>query len=183
MNQHLEKVKWFYGKRQRLPTFTEMQRLFNFHNGMAVSWLVYNWIKDGFLKEENYQIVPTTKFFELPLLGTIKAGVPTVEPEWYDTISDSVVSPEKIGYKFALYVSGDSMSKANIKSGDIAVIDAKRTPKNGDIVAAYVDNEWTLKYLRKDKQGTWLEAANPKYAPIYPKKSLKIAGVLDHIVK
>ena len=52
-----------------------------------------------------------------------------------------------------------------------------------DIVIAEVDNEWTIKYLRKDGSLTYLEAANPKYPNIYPQEELKIAAVVKALIR
>ena len=63
--------------------------------------------------------------------------------------------------------------------------------KEGEIVIAEVDDGWTMKYLRKsldgarDKKGGefYLEAANEKYKPIYPKSALKISAVVKAVIR
>ena len=70
------------------------------------------------------------------------------------------------------------MINAGLQPGDLVILDKKREPKNGDIIAAFVDNEWTLKYYKRDQKSVYLEPANPKYEPIYPKQNLEVGGVV-----
>jgi len=70
-----------------------------------------------------------------------------------------------------------------IRTDDLVVLDKRREPKNGDIVAAYIDNEWTLKYFKKADGKIVLEAANPKYPAIKPKAELKIGGVVTAVIR
>ncbi len=61
--------------------------------------------------------------------------------------------------------------------------DKKREPKEKDIVAALIDNEWTLKYFHNQKGTVYLSAANPKYPDMYPKESLDIGGVVVSVIR
>jgi repressor LexA len=56
-------------------------------------------------------------------------------------------------------------------------------PKNGDIVVAHVDDEWTLKYYSKDREGVRLDPANKKYPTIRPKRSLELGGVVKAVIR
>jgi len=67
---------------------------------------------------------------------------------------------------YYLRVEGDSMTGAGIVQGDIVVVDKSLEPKNGDIVVAAVDGDFTLKHLKRQGQEAWLVAANPAYRPI-----------------
>lgn len=58
------------------------------------------------------------------------------------------------------------MIEAGIRAGDILVVDRSLEASQGAIVIAAVDNEFTVKYLRRGDDGWFLEAANPKYNPI-----------------
>lgn len=64
---------------------------------------------------------------------------------------------------FFLRVSGDSMRDAQINDGDIIAVDKSLYPKDGDIVVAHLEGEFTLKRLRLQNGQPWLEAANPAY--------------------
>lgn len=118
------------------------------------------------------------------VLGSVEAGFPSpAEEELVDNISldDLLIQDRKA--TFLLKVSGDSMNGAGILQGDMVIVDRGQAPKNGDIVIAQVDGEWTMKYLRKRGTVISLVPANPKYQPIQPKDELKIAGVVTAVVR
>jgi len=75
------------------------------------------------------------------------------------------------------------MIDAGIHSGDIVIVEKGRQAKTGDIVLAQVDQDWTLKYFRREKKGVVLVAANPKYPKIYPKEELIIGGVVKAVIR
>ena len=67
---------------------------------------------------------------------------------------------------YYLRVEGDSMTGAGISAGDIVVVDRSLDARNGDIVVAAVDGEFTLKRLKKQATAAWLVAEHPGYPPI-----------------
>ncbi len=75
------------------------------------------------------------------------------------------------------------MTGAGIMEGDLVIVEKGRVPKNGDIVVAEVDGEWTMKYFRKEGKQISLEAANPKYPVIKPQKQMRLAGVVSAVVR
>ena len=77
------------------------------------------------------------------------------------------------------------MVNVGIFEGDLVVIDQKKIVGRGDIVLAEIDREWTLKIFQKDSKSnrTYLEAANPKYPPFFPKEELKIHGVVRAVLR
>lgn len=115
----------------------------------------------------------------LRLLGFIVAGFPSpAEEELRDLITfDDYLVPNRQA-AFLLTVSGDSMTGAGIMPGDLVIVEKGRAPKNGNIVIAEVDGEWTMKYFRKEKGQVFLEADNPRYSPIKPELELRIIGVV-----
>lgn len=100
----------------------------------------------------------------------IKAGFPSPADDYrHDTLDfnrDLIRNPEATFYG---RVEGDSMIEAGICDGDIAVIDRSVEPKDGDVIVAYVNEEFTIKFLdlthRKDGY-IELRPANPKFKPI-----------------
>lgn len=185
INIRFQKIKQFYTTNRRLPTYTEMLSLFNFSSRNAVFKLVHKWIEEGLLEKIGNRLAPTKQFFAIPVLGFIQAGMPTMHGDYYsdDSISlDQYLVPNP-GFTFLLRVSGDSMIGAGIHEGDLVILDSKREPKQGDIVAALVDNEWTLKYFNKQKGVVYLTAANPAYHPIRPNNELTIGGVVVKVIK
>ena len=75
------------------------------------------------------------------------------------------------------------MIDAGIHEGDIAVVEKKPAANIGDIVVAIVDNEFTLKFLEREKGGFILRPANPAYPVIRPKGQLEIFGVMVGLVR
>ncbi len=120
----------------------------------------------------------------LMINGEVCAGFPSpAEEELRDNISFDeylVAHPET---SFLLSVTGDSMSGAGIMEKDLVIVERGRQPKNGDIILAEVDGNWTMKYFRKKGKMITLEAANPKYPPIVPQEELRIAGVITALVR
>ena len=116
--------------------------------------------------------------------GTVEAGFPSpAEEELVDTLSLDEMLIQNREASFLLRVTGDSMTGAGIMPGDMVIVDRGQTAKNGDIVIAEVDGQWTMKYLRKRGENVTLVPANPKYQPIRPKNELTIAGVVTAVVR
>ncbi|MEU9046559.1 MULTISPECIES: transcriptional repressor LexA [unclassified Kitasatospora] len=102
----------------------------------------------------------------VPLLGRIAAGGPILAEEH---IEDELTLPRRLvggGQLFALEVRGDSMTGAAITDGDTVVVRRQPVAENGDIVAAMIDGEATVKRLKREAGRTWLLPHNPAYEPI-----------------
>lgn len=106
----------------------------------------------------------------LALAPNIKAGFPSPADDYLrdslDFNRDLIKNPEATFYG---RVSGDSMRDAGINEGDIAVIDRSLQPTDGDVIVAYVNEEFTIKYLdltHKKEGYIELRPANPNYSPI-----------------
>jgi repressor LexA len=118
------------------------------------------------------------------MLGLVEAGFPTsAGEELLDTMSLDEYLIENKEATYLLKVKGDSMIDAGIMEGDLVIVERGRPARVGDIVVAEVDREFTLKYLRKKGSEMFLEAANKKYKPIYPKEELKILAVLRAVIR
>lgn len=102
----------------------------------------------------------------VPLVGRIAAGGPILAEQ---AIEDVVALPKRIvgdGDLFLLEVVGESMIEAAICSGDWVVVRQQRVAENGEIVAAMIDGEATVKTFKNGKDGVWLLPANPAFDPI-----------------
>lgn len=102
----------------------------------------------------------------VPVLGRIAAGVPITADEM---VEDVFPLPRQIvgeGDLFLLRVVGDSMVEAAICDGDWVVVRQQQTADNGDIVAALLDNEATVKTFKRTDGHVWLLPHNPAYDPI-----------------
>ena len=102
----------------------------------------------------------------VPLLGRIAAGVPITAAELRD---DTYALPEQLvgqGTLFMLEVKGDSMIEAAICDGDLVVVRQQTSADNGDIVAALLGEEATVKVLKRTPGQIWLLPQNRLYSPI-----------------
>ncbi len=102
----------------------------------------------------------------VPLVGRIAAGVPVPAEE---SAEDVFPLPKELvgeGELFMLKVTGDSMIGAAIADGDWVVIRQQSDAESGEIVAAMIDGEATVKTLKRSDDHVWLMPHNPVYAPI-----------------
>lgn len=124
---------------------------------------------------------PKRSSAQIPLLGQIAAGSPTlaVEQQEYADFSHLFDNPDLFGLK----VRGDSMIEAHISDGDLAVIRKQSTARDGEIVAALVDGEEaTLKYFYREPGRIRLQPANSTMLPIFS-QDVQILGTLESIVR
>ena len=102
----------------------------------------------------------------VPMVGRIAAGGPILAEE---NLEDVFPLPRQLvgeGNLFLLEVSGDSMIEAAICNGDYVVIKQAQTAENGDIVAAMIDGEATVKTFQRKDGHVWLLPHNAAYDPI-----------------
>jgi len=120
---------------------------------------------------------------EIPILGSVAAGVPLLAEENFDgNIVMHRAMFKKSKKYFALKVKGDSMSGAGILEGDTAIIEKQSTVLNGEIAVAVIDEAVTLKRFFKENTRIRLQSENPAYKPIYS-KDVKILGRLFSVVR
>jgi repressor LexA len=118
----------------------------------------------------------------VPLLGRIAAGGPILAEE---TFQDVFPLPKQLvgdGQLFLLEVSGDSMIDAAICNGDYVVIRQEQTADNGEIVAALIDGEATVKTLQRKDGQVWLMPHNTAYEPI-DGTNATILGVVTAVLR
>ena len=102
----------------------------------------------------------------VPLLGRIAAGAPILAEEQVEEVFPLPRSLVGEGQLFLLEVSGDSMVDAAICHGDYVVVRQEQTAQNGDVVAALLDGEATVKTFQKRDGQVWLLPHNEAYDPI-----------------
>ena len=118
----------------------------------------------------------------VPLLGAIAAGTPILADE---QVEDELTLPFSLvgrGPLFALRVKGDSMIDAAICDGDLVVVRQEQTADNGDIVAALLDGEATVKVLRRTPEGVQLVPRNEAYSVI-PADDATILGKVVSVLR
>jgi repressor LexA len=124
--------------------------------------------------------------FELPVLGTIPAGFGNEREQ--ETGEWVQVTVGCIGFKptrnmFALRVSGDSMVGRHICDGDLVVLERGPAPRPGQVVAALIDRENTLKTFVIKNGRPFLKAENPRYPNLIPSEELLIQGVMCALMR
>ena len=103
-------------------------------------------------------------FQSVPILGTVTAGLPILAQQEVEGYVPYLGGSS--GEMFALRVRGDSMINAHILDGDIVVVRRQQTAQDGEIVVALLEEEATVKRLRRGKNQIWLMPENPDYDPI-----------------
>ena len=119
---------------------------------------------DGLVGGIDGQQTPDATF--VPLVGRIAAGGPILAEETIEAIYPLPKELVGNGELFMLEVVGDSMIDAAICHGDKVVVRKQDDAQNGEIVAALLDDEATVKTLKRKDGHVWLMPANPNYEPI-----------------
>lgn len=138
-----------------LPGVNEVAKVRPLHSASAEMEFDLTGIRDSFPEPVH-----------VPVVGRIAAGGPILAEE---RVEDVFALPRQLigeGRMFLLEVKGDSMVDAAICNGDWVVIRQQPTATNGDVVAALLDNEATVKTFKKVGNQVWLMPHNPAYDPI-----------------
>ena len=186
-------IEQYQGENQRPPTIREIQDHCGFKSPRAVSYILEK-LEEAklIIRQAHSRGVQLTKprtassGIQLPLFASIPAGIPdefdgSEAPETLRFIPTTlgISNPSRA---FAVRVRGDSMIDAGIFSGDIVVLENKEA-KPGDIVAALIDGENTLKRLIKENDRVYLKAENDRYPDLEPVDTLSIQGVVVSILR
>ncbi len=182
-SEYLDSLRSFYRKNKRIPSYSEMLLIFGLSSKNAIHKIIGKLVEQNYLQKLNNKLSPTNFFFQVPILGNIKAGFPTGAEEELNFLSLDEYLIDKPNSSFLLKVSGDSMEGAGIFSEDLVVIERTTQARSGDIVLALIDNEWTLKFLDIKNGISILRAANPNYPDFIPTQELKIFGLVKSVMR
>jgi repressor LexA len=125
------------------------------------------------------------EIMDIPVYGEIAAGMSQdVQPERDGCVSIDVhtIGVSRSTQVFALKVRGESMIDAHICDGDTVVLEM-REPRNGDVVAALIDGETTLKRYIVSGGAPYLQAENERYPDLIPARELVIQGVMVALLR
>jgi repressor LexA len=179
------------------PSIPEIQREFGIRSPNGVAGHLRLLERKGFIRRADRgsrQIEVTgpghtrrNALCDLPVFGAIPAGFPQT---FEDARAESCITLDEqtLGFhpapgSFALRVRGDSMAGAGILNGDMVIVEPGRPAREGQIVAALVDGESTLKRLVRI-DGVWsLRAENPAYPQIYSRSELTIQGAVRTVIR
>lgn len=179
-----EKIRRFFDRQKRMPSFSELMKLWGYATKSAVNYRVEQLLELGFIsKDGSGRLLPGWES-GVPLLGLVEAGFPSpAEEELLDVMDfDEYLTPNKES-SYILKVKGDSMIEAGIQPGDMVIVERRAQYKPGQIVVANVDGEYTMKYLRKQGDNYFLEPANKNYKPIYATESFRVEAVVTAVVR
>ena len=153
-----------------------MMALFGFKSKNAVSRVVSKMIEEGLVtKDKMGRLIPNKILGEVPILGLVKAGLPSfAEEQVLDTTSLDDLLIQKKDSTYILEVDGDSMIDAHIAKGDFVLAERTDKAKDMQIVIAEVDGEFTMKYYRTNGKKIWLQPANKNFKDIHPTESLNV---------
>jgi len=170
----------------RPPTLREIGRHFGFKSTGTTRDHLRSLAKKGYLRLHRQQSrsmeLTRPLLFRIPVLGRIMAGMPELAfEETEDFLQLDEFLPTADREVFGLRVVGDSMVGRGIHGGDVAIVRKQKTALAGEIVAALIDNEATIKTLKKGGSGFYLEAANPRYKPI--RRPFTILGKVTAVLK
>lgn len=174
------------------PSTREIQNHFRFASQTSVMQYIVALERKGFLQRHANKaralITPIHKvrIHDVPIYGQIPAGMATLteqDVEGHVSLDHHSANVSKSHGTFALRVRGDSMIGAHILDGDIVILEQSKEVHNGDIVAALIDGETTLKRYVVDHGRPYLKAENPRYANLIPARELKIQGVMVSLVR
>jgi repressor LexA len=171
------------------PTYREICKRFGYRSTKAAADHIAALERKGYVTRGNgsargLRLVRSA--FGVPVLGRIAAGFPRegiavsnqrlpLDPACYGIRDRSKA--------FALRVTGDSMIDRHIFEGDLVLFEQGVVPQNGDVVAALIDSESTLKTFVRKGSKVWLRAENSRYHNLIPAVELQIQGVGRAVIR
>ena len=190
--QILDYVESFVDNNGYSPSYEEIAQAFDYSSLATVHEHLTNLEQKGFLrknynKSRSLEVVrtdPNSLALEIPLLGTVAAGLPLeVYPE-----QETVAVPHDMirrGNNYVLRVKGESMIDEQIRDGDYIIVNSRQTADNGEMVVALVDGEAaTVKKFYREGGRVRLQPANPTMQPMYyPSERVQIQGIVVGVIR
>ncbi len=174
------------------PSTREIQGHFGFASQTSVMQYIAALERKGFLdrhaRKARALITPAMKvrITDVPIYGHIPAGMATLSEqdiEGHVSLDTQSANVSRNRGTFALRVHGDSMIGAHIVDGDVVILEQSKDVHHGDIVAALIDGETTLKRYVVEHGRPYLKAENPRYPDLIAARELKIQGVMVSLVR
>src|SRR6266513_2458609 len=188
----LEFIQFEQREKGITPSTREIQHHFGFASQTSVMQYIDALERKGFLERHARKaralITPVQKvrITDIPIYGQIPAGMATLTEqtiEGHISLDTKSVNASTSGRTFALRVRGDSMIDAHILDGDIVILEDRKDVQNGDIVAALIDGETTLKRYVTEHGRPYLKAENSNYPDLKPARELRIQGVMVSLIR
>ena len=180
--QVLNFIREFSAENGYAPSIREICAGVGLRSTASVNYHLKNLQQKGMLtlgeKGRKRAIAAPQRPGQIPLIGTVTAGLPILALE----NREGTISWDGDPSCFALRVRGDSMINAGIFSGDVVVVRPQPTADDGQIVVARLEDEATVKRLRRRNGEIWLMPENEAYAPIDGTYA-QIVGVVKALVR
>jgi repressor LexA len=190
----LDYIDGFIHDQGYAPSFEEIAEAFGYASLATVHEHLSNLERKGYIRKSynesrSVEVVPpsgSAEAIELPLLGTVAAGLPIEAVRRTETLA---VPADMVGRgreTFVLRVEGDSMIDEQIRDGDYIVVHSRPTARDGEVVVALVDGDAaTVKRLYREPGGrVRLQPANPTMAPmVMSADRVQVQGVVVGVIR
>jgi repressor LexA len=161
----LEFISRYINEHGHAPSVREIGAEVDIRSTKAVKYHLDRLVEDGLLERvpgRARSLRTASRPDSLPIIGRIAAGTPVLAVENVE----SHISLSRYQDSFLLRVAGESMRDAGIMDGDLVIIRQGIEPNNGDIVAALLGDEATVKRFRRGDGRVVLEPENPDFKPV-----------------
>jgi repressor LexA len=188
-------IRDFLMHRGHMPAIRKMGRDLGYSSPRSASMIIEKLLSKGVLqrkKDKSLQFIETVsnndfraQTVNIPLVGTIACGVPTLAEENIEAMIPVSIKLAKPQYKyFLLKANGNSMDKKGINNGDLLLIRQQETANDGDIVVALIDDSATVKEFHRKGDTIVLQPRSTKksYQPILLDRDFKIQGIVTAVV-
>ncbi len=187
----LDYIREFIGQKGYSPSLEEIGRHFGLSSVATVHKHVQHLVQKGHLRKawnRSRSVEPVAEQepgFEIPLLGTVAAGIPIEAVE----VPEQITVPEALRRNgtplFALRVSGNSMIDEQIRDGDTVIVEQRQEAQDGETVVALIrGEEATLKKLYRNGPTVRLMPANPTMQPIeVPAADVEVRGIVTGLLR
>jgi repressor LexA len=175
------------------PSMREIGEAAGLASSASVSYQIDALVEKGYIRKdatkgrafeivENEDAITPERTVNIPLVGRIAAGGPILAEQHIEEVYPLPESLVGSGELFLLKVVGDSMIDLAICDGDFVVIRSQKNAEKGEIVAAMIDGEATVKTFSKKDGHFWLLPANDNYSPI-PADNAEILGKVTAVLR
>jgi repressor LexA len=176
------------------PSFEEIAGAFNYNSLATVHEHLSNldrkgYIRKSFNESRAIEILPSEVFpkaIELPIRGSVAAGLPIEAFETNETIAVPDAFVRRAGDHYVLRVRGDSMIEDQISDGDYVVVHDRPAADNGEMVIAMLEDAGaTVKRYYRERDGRIrLQPANASMSPIYVHESeVRVQGIVVGVMR
>jgi repressor LexA len=192
--QILDFIEGFIQEQGYAPSFEEMAEAFGYASLATVHEHLSNLERKGYIRKSynesrSVEVVPpsgTVEALELPLFGSVAAGLPIEAIQGTETLAVPADMVRRGRETFVLRVEGQSMIDEQIRDGDYIVVQSRATARDGEMVVALVDGEAaTVKRLyREPGDQIRLQPANPTMSPmLLPASRVEVQGIVVGVIR